>query len=82
LLQKLLEWAKEKLTEGKINNLLATNRDGKYCLHTVCFGRLDILQKLMEWAKEKLTAEEINLFLLATNSYGFSFNNQVAKMAD
>ena len=36
-LQKLLERAKEKLTEDEINKLLATKRDGKYCLHSSMF---------------------------------------------
>jgi len=37
LLQKLLDRAKEKLTQEEIKKLVARKRYGKYCLHSSMF---------------------------------------------
>ena len=37
MLQKILGWTKEEITTELINKLLATKRDGKYCLHSSMF---------------------------------------------
>ena len=62
ILQKLWEWANEKLATEEINNnlLLATDRWGRTVFDVAAKkGRLEILEKLREWANEKLTTEEI-----------------------
>jgi len=67
LLQKVWEWANEKLTAEEINNklLLATDNKGRNVLYMAAdLGRPEILQKVSEWAKKKLTPQEINNNLL------------------
>jgi hypothetical protein len=64
ILQKLWEWAKEKLATDVINNklLLCTDDWGRPALHLGAMGgRLERLQNLWEWANEKLKTEEINI---------------------
>ena len=76
VLQKVWEWAKEKLTTEEINNklLLGTEKDGKTAWQRVAKWRnSDILQKVWEWAKENLTKEEINeKLILGTDKAGKS----------
>ena len=63
ILQKVWEWAKEKLTTEEINNklLLATDRKGRTVWHTAAFfGIPEIFEEVWDWAKETLTTEEIN----------------------
>jgi ankyrin repeat protein len=67
ILQKLWEWAKEKLTTEEINNkfLLGTDNEGRTVWHVAAQrGNLEMLQKVWDWNKEKLTTEEINNKLL------------------
>ena len=53
ILQKIMEWAKEKVAAEEINKLLlVTDRDGNIINHIEAdYYSLDILQKLLEWAK-------------------------------
>ena len=60
ILEKLWEWAKQKLTTEEVNNklLLGTDVEGRTARHRVAQrGNSEILQKLWEWATEKLTTE-------------------------
>jgi len=74
ILQKLWEWAKEKLTTEEINNtlLLGTDNEGRTAWHLAAmWSNVENLQKVWEWAKERLTTEEINTkFLLGTDNGG------------
>jgi hypothetical protein len=69
VLQKLWEWAKEKLTTEDLNNklLLAKDKRGQTAWHVAAeCDNLQLLQKLWEWAKEKLTTDDLsNKLLLA-----------------
>jgi len=71
ILQKVWEWANEKLTTEEIINklLLATDKWRRTVFHMEADqGRLEILEKVWEWANEKLTTEQINnKLLLATD---------------
>ena len=67
MLQRVWEWANEKLTTEEINNklLLGTDNEGRTVWHLAAIrGNLEILQKVWERANEKLTTEEINNKLL------------------
>jgi len=60
ILEKLWEWAKQKLTTEEIKNklLLGTDQDGKTAWHYADeLGNTKILQNIWEWAKENLTTE-------------------------
>ena len=62
-LQKVWEYAEEKLTTQEKNNnlLLGTECEGKSAWHLAAdWGNLDTLQKVWEYAEEKLTRGEIN----------------------
>jgi hypothetical protein len=55
MFKKIWEWAKEKLTTEKINNilLLAADREGRTVWHVAAEeGKPEMLQELWEWAKE------------------------------
>jgi len=74
VIEKLWEWAEEKLTTEEIKNklLLGTDKEGRTGLHIAAQeSKFEILQKVWEWAEEKLTTEEIkNKFLLGTDDEG------------
>ena len=74
-LQKVWDWAEEKLTTEEINNklLFGTDKSGMTAWHWAAYnGNLDVLMKVWEWAEEKLTKEEINnKLLLATDNEGW-----------
>jgi len=74
VLEKLWEWAGNKLTTEDINNtlLLGTDREGKTAWHLAANeSNLEILQKVWKWAEENLTTEDIkHNFLLRTDSEG------------
>jgi hypothetical protein len=71
VLEKLWEYAKEKLTTEDINNkiLLARYNEGMTVLHkAACGGKLDVLLKIWDWAEEKLNTQEISKkLILATD---------------
>jgi endo-1,4-beta-D-glucanase Y len=63
ILQKVWDWANEKLTTEEIINKLLLAKG--YMRRTVFDmaawrERLDLLQKVWEWANENLTVKEIN----------------------
>jgi ankyrin repeat protein len=63
ILQKVWEWANEKLTTEEINKklLLATDNEERTVLHIAALhGTLEILKKAWVWANEKLTTDEMN----------------------
>ena len=63
-LQKLWEWAEEKLTTEEIKNklLLGTDAEGRTAWYLAAEeGSLQALQKVWDWAEEKLTIEEIKI---------------------
>ena len=63
LLQKVWEWANEKLTSEELNNilLLATDDEGRNVFHMAAkCGRIEVLQKVCKWAKDKVTTEGIS----------------------
>jgi hypothetical protein len=68
-MQKVWEWANEKLTTEEIKNkiLLATDNGGRTVFHTAVktTGKLEILQKVWDWANEKLTTEEIKKIVIS-----------------
>jgi len=73
ILQKVWEWAKEKLKREEISNklLLATNKKGRTVWHIAAeWGKPEMLQNLWDWAKGELTTEEINKLLLVTDKKG------------
>jgi len=60
-LQKVREWAEEKLTTEEIKNklLLHTDNEGRTALHIYAqMGNLEALQKVWEWAEKKITTKE------------------------
>ena len=64
-LNKLWEYATEKLTRQEINNILlfATNDIRKTTWHLGAVeDNLEILQNLWEWAIKKLTTEELKKY--------------------
>jgi hypothetical protein len=54
ILQKVWDWAKEKLTTGELNKfLLATDKEGKTGCHFATMReKLETLQKEWEWAEK------------------------------
>ena len=57
ILQRVWEWANEKLTTEEKNNklLLGTDNEGRTVWYVAeKWGNLEILQKVWEWANEKL----------------------------
>jgi ankyrin repeat protein len=71
LLQKIWDWAEEKLQEEEITNklLLATDSRGRTVIHVAAKrDHLHILQNLWEWAKENSTTEEMNNTSLSTTN--------------
>ena len=72
VLEKLWEWAKEKLSEEENKKLLlATDMFGRTGWHLAAvWSELGILEKVWKCAEEKLTAEEIHKLLLATDNEG------------
>jgi hypothetical protein len=74
ILQKIWDWAKEKLASEDIKNnlVLTTDHNRMNACHEVAQeDHLDLLHKLQECAKEKLTREELNIkLLLATHRRG------------
>jgi hypothetical protein len=83
VLQKLWEWAKEKLTTEDLNNklLLAKDKRGQTAWHVAAeCGNLELLQRLCEWAKEVLTAEVMSdELLLARDDNKQTFLHVAAK---
>jgi hypothetical protein len=63
IVEKIWEWAKEKLTTEELNNKLLL---AKYDVEQTVFhiaaegGKTQVIQKMWEWSTEKLSAEEIN----------------------
>jgi hypothetical protein len=60
VMQKIWEWAEEKLTTKGIKNemLLRTDNEGGTAWHLAAYrGEQDVMQKIWEWAEEKLTTE-------------------------
>jgi endo-1,4-beta-D-glucanase Y len=74
VMQKIWEWAEEKLTREEIkNNLLSHNdRERRAAWQVAAYqSKLDIMHKIWEWAEEKLTTEEIKKeMLLRTDDDG------------
>ena len=72
VLEKLWDWAKEKLSAEEINKLLLANNEGRTAWYLAAKrGNIETLQKVWMWAEEKLTRDEItNKFLLGTESRG------------
>jgi hypothetical protein len=62
LLQKVWEWANEKLTSEEINNILLLATDeGRTVFHMAAkCDRIEVLQKVCEWANDKVTTEGIS----------------------
>ena len=73
-MQKIWEWAKERLTTEEIKSemLLRTDSEGRNAwLIAAHRGKLDVMQYIWELAKESLTTEEIkNEMLLRTDHLG------------
>ena len=61
IMQKIWEWATEKLTTEEMKNemLLRTDRGRRTVWHLAVSHRILDMQKIWEWAKEELTREEI-----------------------
>jgi len=69
VLQKIWEWAKERLTTEEISKklLLAKNK-GRTALHVAADSyKLEIFQEILKWVKEKLTTQQVNKLLVATD---------------
>jgi ankyrin repeat protein len=67
VLEKLWEWAKEKLTTGELCNkflLAKAKKEASAWLYASLWGNLVALQRLWEWGKERLNPEELNNKLL------------------
>jgi hypothetical protein len=62
----LWEWAKEVLTQEKLNNIfLGKDEDEKTPWHMAAQKRqIQVLNKLWEWAKEVLAQEHLNKVFL------------------
>jgi hypothetical protein len=61
-MQKIWDWAKDKLATEEIKNemLLRSDNEGSTTWHlTACVGKINVLKGIWEVAKEKLITGEI-----------------------